>query len=807
MTDRFAPLSIEEKDSTCSVGVADNLSESERCAQAAALVKGCEPIQSTLVEGYLEARGINADAIPRGHIGFHKPSNAMLAVGRNANGEVTCVQRLFFGRDGAPIVDDNGKKKRRTKGILKGSALMIPGDGDPLICEGIEDALSLHQATGRPSIASFGLSNLGGVPVADGAHVIIVADNDERGRNGAREAAVRLIERGCAVSIALPDRDAKDANELLTTRGADALRALIEAAEPFARGPQFVSWGDFTMDETGLWVTVTKGRGNNATISTERISSPFEVLGATRDPQGCGWGKCLRWSDGDGRVHERHITDSALHGDPAALAASLANEGLCIDRAHQRALASYLCQVRPAGRVTMVARPGWHCIGGHDVFVLPRETLGPHASETVILDAGAHGPYEARGTLADWQKGVGALVAEHALGVLAVSAALAGPLLALAGIDGGGLNLFGPSSKGKTTILLAGASVWGRGGIPGFMRAWRATANGAAASATDTCIILDELGVVDAREAAAAIYALSNGSGKTRAARDGSAREAKSWRVVVLSSGELPIERKLAEDRGRRAMAGQTVRILDIPADRGAGFGAFDNAGPDGDAAKLSGAIKKAAATAYGTAGPEFVRRLISENVTADEIRAFVDEFITDEVPQSADGQVVRAAERLALIAVAGELATALGVVPWPAKSAVEAVKWAFQQWVAGRGGTDPHEARQAIEQVRLLIQQHGDSRFEVVGGDPDAKPVLNRLGWRKGDGDQREWWVPSEVWRADICSGLDPAVVAKALADRGMLRMPGGRGFQCKVYIGRDRRVNCYVLTASILDGGDDAS
>jgi putative DNA primase/helicase len=90
--------------------------------------------------------------------------------------------------------------------------------------------------------------------------------------------------------------------------------------------------------------------------------------------------------------------------------------------------------------------------------------------------------------------------------------------------------------------------VWGRGGTPGYVRSWRATANGlegAAASATDTCLVLDELGVGEARDVAASVYTLANGVGKARAARDGSSREPRCWRVFVLSSGESPVETKL----------------------------------------------------------------------------------------------------------------------------------------------------------------------------------------------------------------------------------------------------------------------
>ena len=93
-----------------------------------------------------------------------------------------------------------------------------------------------------------------------------------------------------------------------------------------------------------------------------------------------------------------------------------------------------------------------------------------------------------------------------------------------------------------------------------------------------------------AREAAAALYSLSNGGGKVRASRYGSMREPKSWRVMVLSTGELSVAAKLSEDRGRKARAGQMVRMLDIPAERG--FGVFDHAGPDDDAGKLAKAFE-----------------------------------------------------------------------------------------------------------------------------------------------------------------------------------------------------------------------
>lgn len=225
-------------------------------------------------------------------------------------------------------------------------------------------------------------------------------------------------------------------------------------------GPSFVSWGAFTMDAGGLTQETTKGRGEKAETVTEWISAPFEILGACRDPNGCAWGKFLSWRDADGRAHVRHVTDAALQGEAGPLSAMLASDGLAINRSQQRVFAVYLSGATVKGRVTVVSRTGWHLIGGHAVFVLANETIGPRGAERVILDAAALGPYESRGSLDDWKEGVGALARGHALPILAISAALAGPLLHLAGQEGGGLNIFGGSSKGKTTILQAAGSVF-----------------------------------------------------------------------------------------------------------------------------------------------------------------------------------------------------------------------------------------------------------------------------------------------------------------------------------------------------------
>jgi uncharacterized protein (DUF927 family) len=587
---------------------------------------------------------------------------------------------------------------------------------------------------------------------------------------------------------------------------AEAIRKLVSEAEesPYYMHPT-----------KGLIATITKtkGKGQDAEEVTEqvKISGPFEILGRVRDPNGEGWARVLRWHDADGKYHTNHVSDAYLHGDPKALSAELARCGLEITtvakyRVH---LIHYLNQDDHPDRLTEVPTTGWHDASGGKIFALPHEMFGTVKGEKVIVRGVAdNSPFEKRGTLADWQAGVGSLVAGHTRAVFEVSAAIAAPLLEPLGMEGGGFHLYGRSSIGKTTLVKAAASVWGKGATdPGFVRSWRSTANhleAVAALHTDTILPLDELGVVEAKEAAAAVYSLSGGVGKGRANREGYARRSLTWRVIILSTGEIRLNDKLIEDR-RKPRVGQQVRLVDIPADAGHGFGAFDSAGAEVSAQILADKIKVAAQTHHGTAGPEFVRNLIADNGLS-KIKQMIESFQTN-APKDADGQVLRVLERFGLVAAAGELAIQFSIVPWQKGAAIRSAKVCFDAWFADRGGAGAGEDMAAIAQVRHFIEKHGEARFEPVNAH-DGIPVRDRAGWRRGEGDARQWLILPETWRTDVCTGFNSTEVAKVLAKRGMLTPDdAGRKYSRNERIKegqKPRRV--YVVTMAIIAGeGDD--
>ena len=271
---------------------------------------------------------------------------------------------------------------------------------------------------------------------------------------------------------------------------------------------------------------------------------------------------------------------------------------------------------------------------------------------------------------------------------------------------------------------------------------------------------------------------LANGCGKSRASQGGDAKAARRWLTFFLSSGEISLaEHARSDGRERRSAAGQEVRILDIEADAGNGLGLFDTLGDYANGDVLARAIKSAAAEHYGHAGPEFVQRLIGQlDVQAAIIRKGIDLFATACLPANASGQVKRACRRFGLIAMAGEIAAELKILPWEPGEATGAAKVIFAGWLKARGGSGAAEDSAAIEQVAKFLTAHGTARFQPMESD-GLTIIYNRVGfWRLDQEGRREYLIQAAFWKDEVCQGLDAKAVAALLIARGHL-VPGGGG------------------------------
>ncbi|MDP1634122.1 MAG: DUF927 domain-containing protein [Gallionellaceae bacterium] len=482
-------------------------------------------------------------------------------------------------------------------------------------------------------------------------------------------------------------------------------------------------------------------------------------------------------------------------------------------------------------RARCVERSGWH----GNVFVMPDRTIGEDEERILFQSASATpGTFKRKGKLTDWQTNVAARCAGNSRLVFAVSAAFAAPLLHVTGMESGGVHLRGDSSTGKTTALRAAASVMGG---EGYMQRWRGTSNGieaVAAQHSDCLLVLDELSQVDPKEAGEAAYMLANGAGKIRANRTGGLRDPASWRILFLSSGEAGLSEHMAEAK-KKPKAGQEIRLLDIPADAGAGHGMFQELHQYANGATFSKALTEAACKHYGTAAQPFIEKLVEHS---DKVAAWIkkaqSEFTHGNVEADAGGQVHRAALRFALIGAAGELASKWQITGWQPGEAMQAAVTCYKAWLAQRGGFGNLEELNMLAQVRRFFELHGEARFTDWGrpasnSEGHAPRTIMRAGYRKHsdatDSENKpifledepgslrakytDYFVLPETFKQEVCAGFDYRVVCKVLAKRNCLmtedrgdkvsytrkeRLPGGEG-----------NVRCYRITHMLFEGCGD--
>lgn len=555
----------------------------------------------------------------------------------------------------------------------------------------------------------------------------------------------------------------------------------------------------------GVWhFGIKPGRGEAPAQPIDQwVCSPLHVDAVTTDANGGNFGRLLRFRTTTGTLRTWAMPMEMLRGDCSDLRGELLSMGVEIDPYGRQQLAAYLQATTPERRIQCALQTGWAGTD-HKAFVLPDVVIGPEAA-AVAYQSGERGldEYTTGGTLAGWQDGVAAQAVGNPLLILAISAAFAGPVLARCNAEGGGLHFIGESSTGKTTLIEAGCSVWGG---PNFRRSWRATGNGiegVAALCNDSLLALDEISECDPREVGNIVYALGNGRGKQRASRSGSARAIARWRCSVLSSGERTIGTTMA-DGGHRVKAGQSVRLLDVPAQRK--HGAWDELHDHVSGAAFSDAIKRESQKHYGHAGRAFLEQLTRDHEASfteslDKLKALPEFSVAND-----EGQAKRAAARFVLIALAGELATHYGLTGWAKGEAIKAATVAFAAWQSLRGGKARGnlERDQVIERVAGFIERHGDSRFSDADSDDEQRAAMVR--------DRAGWWHKTNAGRLymftaggmhEALEGFDFDRSIDVLQACGAIDPPGKDGKQARFRRIRGQGFKLYVVDPARLDIG----
>lgn len=204
------------------------------------ILKGCIPISDTPAEHYLRQRGITA-ALPdclRFRANAFGKFGALVALSTGDDGDVLAVQQTYLTDDGkkAPVTIVKRTNKAVEKWAEK-SAVRLPGIPPVILTEGVENALSVWQATGQETWACLGISNIGHAPLPEGASVIVARDGDLPGSKASgqiKRAVEKLEQRGFTVSVAMPEQGT-DFNDLLLSVGEEAVRDLIRKSKPRLR--------------------------------------------------------------------------------------------------------------------------------------------------------------------------------------------------------------------------------------------------------------------------------------------------------------------------------------------------------------------------------------------------------------------------------------------------------------------------------------------------------------------------------------------------------------------------------------------
>lgn len=555
----------------------------------------------------------------------------------------------------------------------------------------------------------------------------------------------------------------------------------------------------FSAAHDGIYVETVDKDGE---VGLEWLCSPLAVVASGRNVQHASWSRCIEFVDPEGVVQRRYVLEKDLAVGFNKVLGDLCDQGLKIARttAARRQLNTLIADWVPAGRYQTTDRLGWadatckafvlgdkHVVGkANTVFLNPVAPVGAPAMTR-------------RGALDQWRAEVAGRCVGNPILVASMSLAFAGPLPELLEKDSFGVHLRGGSSSGKSTAMLAALSVWGS---PSLMQSWRATANaleGVAATCNGSLLALDELALVSGSEAGDAIYTLANGQGKSRLSSSARLQPKNKWRLTVLSTGEISLADKMEEAR-KKTMTGQEVRLIDISADTRR-YRAFDTLHGSPDSSVFAEEIKQAAERSYGTAGPQFIERLIGNEDLRIGVKGLIARTVSHwkralEIESS--GPTSRVLGHFATMAWAGELATNFGITGWQKREALNAHFELAKEWCNAQDRSEQWQINTATERTRAFLRLHGDSRFQ----EARSAPVANKAGYR----DDKWFFILRDAWN-EIHVGHALTDQAKHLFTGGWMVRGDGKNLLSKTPGWVSGRPRAYKVRAEILNAAVGAS
>lgn len=749
----------------------------------------------------------------KGLVGFNfpvLPDGSLLLGLVNESGAVTAAQ----------TITPQGEKRLLAGSAKRGAYHAVNAADAPqsvLIAEGLATALSVHLIRQEAlTVCAIDAGNL--QPVAQVMHqrypnaqIIIAADNDIKpGEPNIGKDAAEKAAKAVSGWVALPPTAKKaDWNDYHQQHGLEAATTAFKnsmyqpqepevsarlqvinggkkgASKPESLRPHVESRAD------GIFWVEPKSDKDTGEITTREswLCSALEVIGTGIDDSKTRY-LILRWrpfgSKGD-TVQAIPFADIGEREGWRTLKAGGVN---VTTKSGLRATLADWLQSCANGEVWRIAHAtGWQC----GAYIMPDGEIIGTPDQPVLFNgrSSAASGYTTSGTVESWRDSVGRLAFGNYSMMTGVAAALAAPLIGLAGADGFGIHLYEQSSAGKTTTANVASSLYGN---PDVLRlTWYGTALGLAneaAAHNDALMPLDEIGQgADPVEVYKSAYALFNGTGKLQGAKEGGNRDLKRWRTVAISTGEMDLETFIAS-AGRKAKAGQLVRLLNIPMRRAVRFHEHANGKHHADA------LKDAYQHHHGVAGREWVKWLADHQHEAVVAVRAAEERWRSLIPPDYGEQVHRVGARFAIL----EAALLLGkvITGWDEQTCRDAIQYSYNAWLR-EFGTGNKEHQQIIEQTEAFLNAYGMSRFAPFPYDPTSLPISNMAGYRQKGGHETDpivFYTFPAAFEGEIARGFNSRQFAEVLKKAGMLTPPtSGRGFQRKSPRIDGRQIRVYVL------------
>jgi hypothetical protein len=426
---------------------------------------------------------------------------------------------------------------------------------------------------------------------------------------------------------------------------------------------------------------------------------------------------------------------------------------------------------------------------GHHGFLCGNTQIGGNGQRIEFRGDGAS-EFSSKGTFEGWCAAMERSQRWPAVRI-ALCASLAAPLIGIVGAPNCAIELHGDTSGGKTSVLKQARSAWcsTKSKIP----TWNTTINGIetrAQALNDLPFFVDDTAEVQESKRrdllGAAIYMLESGHTRMRATKDLGQRPAKTWRTIVISTGEY----SLADYVGT---GGAAARVLSF---WGAPYGAASEE-TGTEIAHVLGDLGKH----YGHAGPMLVEWLCEHRDRWDEFAAQYQLLVSDVRKLFKSNAAMRLSETIALLELTARIVSSALGLPWLTILGDGTVCEMIEKAI-GRSCAMSNKPKQAWQHMISIADARGDQWIPWGHLASERDPIGGWFGWRKARSSDPtapadDPLVPNDPGRGDLLA-WHPSQLRKILEDARFPVEPTLLSWRAQgIILSRDDRTTCSIRCA----------